>query len=124
MFFIMGIDPRHKTLTYNNSVFVCNRCGQYGRYEVFMTYMCFSLFFIPIIKWKKQYIVRTTCCNAQYELDQEVGQAIARGHEVQIKEEHLRPLGGYAQTNYKRCSQCGFSTTEDFRYCPSCGKEL
>ena len=124
MFFIMGIDPRHKQLQYNNSVFICDRCGQYGRYEVFMTYMCFSLFFIPIFKWNKQYFVRTTCCNAQYELDTNIGLAIARGNDVEIRPEHLRMMGGSAQSNYKRCSQCGFSTTEDFRYCPSCGKEF
>lgn len=124
MFFIMGIDPRHKQLQYNNSVFICDRCGQYGRYEVFMTYMCFSLFFIPIFKWNKQYFVRTTCCNAQYELDPNIGLAIARGNDVEIRPEHLRLVGGSAQSSYKRCSQCGFSTTEDFRYCPSCGKEF
>ena len=124
MFFIMGIDPRHKQLQYNNSVFICDRCGQYGRYEVFMTYMCFSLFFIPIFKWNKQYLVRTTCCGAQYELDPNIGLAIARGNDVEIRPEHLRLVGGSAQSSYKRCSQCGFSTTEDFRYCPSCGKEF
>ena len=124
MFFIMGIDPRHKQLQYNNSVFICDRCGQYGRYEVFMTYMCFSLFFIPLIKWKKQYIVRTTCCGGQYELDENIGYAIAHGKEVEIRPEHLRPIGQTSYSNYKQCSQCGFSTTEDFRYCPNCGKEL
>jgi len=122
MFFIMGVDPRHKQLQYNNSVFICDRCGQYGRYEVFMTYMCFSLFFIPIFKWKKQYFVRTTCCGGRYELDENIGYAIAHGREVQIRPEHLRPIGGTTQRNYKRCSYCGFSTTEDFRFCPSCGK--
>ena len=122
MFFIMGVVPRHKQLQYNNSVFICDRCGQYGRYEVFMTYMCFSLFFIPIFKWKKQYFVRTTCCGGRYELDENIGYAIAHGREVQIRPEHLRPIGGTTQTNYKRCSYCGFSTTEDFRFCPSCGK--
>ena len=124
MLFIMGINQKHKKLSCNASVFICDRCGQYGRYEVFTTYMCFSLFFIPIIKWNKHYIVRTTCCSAQYELDSNIGHAIVRGRDVEIRTEHLTPLGGCEQTNYKRCTQCGFSTTEDFRYCPSCGKEL
>ena len=124
MFFIMGITPRSKQLQYNNSVYICDRCGQYGRYEVFMTCMCLSLFFIPVFQWKKQYVVKTTCCHAQYELHPEIGQAIARGHEVEIRPEHLKPLGGCEQVRYKRCIQCGFSTTEDFRYCPNCGKEL
>ena len=124
MFFIMGIDPRQKVLPYNHSVFICDRCGQYGRYEVFMTYMCFSLFFIPLLKWNKKYIVRTTCCSAQYELDSNIGLAIARGHDVEIRPEHLCPIGGTAHTMYKRCEQCGFTTTEDFHYCPNCGKSF
>ena len=124
MFFIMGIDPRHKQLEYNHPIFICDRCGQYGRYEVFMTYMCFSLFFIPLIKWKKQYIVKSTCCGGQYELDENIGYAIAHGKDVEIRTEHLKPIGQTQYSNYKCCSQCGFTTTEDYRYCPNCGKEL
>lgn len=122
MFFIMGIDSKHKMLPYNSNVFICNRCGQYGRYEVFITYMCFSLFFIPIIKWNKRYIVRTTCCQTQYELDPAIGQAIERGHDVEIIQEHLQLIGGYSQQVYRRCEQCGFSTMDDFQFCPKCGK--
>lgn len=124
MFFIMGIDPRQKQLQYNGTMFICDRCGQYGRYEVFMTYMCFSLFFIPLIKWNKRYIVRTTCCSGQYELDSAIGQEIARGDNVEIRPEHLIPLDNRTQQRYKRCSKCGFATTEDFAYCPSCGNPL
>ena len=124
MFFIMGIAPRNKQLNYNNSLFICDKCGQYGRYEVFMTCMCLSLFFIPVLKWKKQYIVRTTCCDSHYELETEIGQAIAKGNEVEIKAEYLRPLGNTTQSSYKRCTQCGFTTIEEFRYCPNCGKQF
>ena len=124
MFFIMGVDPRQKLLQYKGSMFICDRCGQYGRYEVFMTYMCFSLFFIPLIKWNKRYIVRTTCCQGQYELDALIGQEIAGGKDVEIKPEHLTPLDHATQQMYKRCNNCGFSTTEDFAYCPSCGNPL
>ena len=36
------------------------------------------MFFIPCIKWNKHYYVRTSCCNTLYELDPEMGKAIAR----------------------------------------------
>ena len=48
------------------------------------------MFFIPCIKWNKHYYVRTSCCNTLYELDPEMGKAIARGEQVLIRPEHLK----------------------------------
>lgn len=48
------------------------------------------MFFIPCIKWNKHYYVRTSCCNTLYELDPEMGKAIARGEQVLIRPEHCR----------------------------------
>lgn len=60
------------------------------------------MFFIPCIKWNKHYYVRTSCCNTLYELDPEMGKAIARGEQVLIRPEHLQRISkvtyGY---NYK-----------------------
>ena len=47
MFFICGINQGQKEIPYNKLV-ICGSCGGYGRYQVFMTYMCLSLFFIPV----------------------------------------------------------------------------
>lgn len=126
MFFIMGITPGEKKLNYNQMV-ICHQCGSYGRYEVFMTWTCLSLFFIPVFKWNKHYYVRTTCCNTTFELDAEVGRKIARGENVEILPEHLLRLGGndrfgYISPGKHICSNCGYETEEDFQYCPKCGK--
>lgn len=43
MFFICGIDSGQKELPFHQ-LEICGRCGSYGRYQVFMTYMCLSLF--------------------------------------------------------------------------------
>ena len=63
------------------------------------------MFFIPCIKWNKHYYVRTSCCNTLYELDPEMGKAIARGEQVLIRPEHLQRISkvtyGY---NYKHCN--------------------
>ena len=82
-----------------------------------------SLFFIPLIKWGKRYFVETTCCNAVYELDPEVGRSIARGDDVQIRQEDLTRVveRGYS---VKRCKNCGYTTDEDFEFCPKCGNRL
>ena len=119
MFLIMGVNSKQKKLSYDK-VFICDRCGQYGRYEVWMTYMCFSMFFIPLIKWNKQFYVKTTCCGTKYVLDPAIGRIIASGKEVEIRSEHLQKMQGQSYQAQKRCSQCGFLTTEA-KYCPNCG---
>ena len=83
------------------------------------------MFFIPCIKWNKHYYVRTSCCNTVYELDAEIGKRIAAGEDMEILPQHLRQMNqqGYGYT-MRHCRNCGFSTTEDFEYCPKCGTRL
>ncbi len=76
MFFIMGITEGRKDFEYGH-LMTCSLCGAYGRFNVFMTYTVLSLFFIPYFKWNKHYYVQTSCCNAIYELDPEIGKRIS-----------------------------------------------
>ena len=85
---------------------------------------CLSLFFIPCFKWNKQYFVQSTCCNTVYALDPEIGRAIARGENVEIRPEHLTEVQAGYRSTFKRCSNCGFETQEDFEYCPKCGRRF
>ena len=91
MFFIMGITDGRKDFDFHQMM-TCGACGAYGRYQVFMTYTVLSLFFIPCIKWNIHYYVQASCCNALYELDAEIGKRIARGGDVEILPQHLRPV--------------------------------
>ena len=43
MFFIMGITDGRKDFEFAQTM-ICNICGKYGRYQVFMTYTVLSLF--------------------------------------------------------------------------------
>ena len=124
MFFIMGITDGKKDFDFTQTL-ICDACGKYGRYQVFMTYMALSLFFIPCFKFNKNYYVRMSCCNTVYELDKEIGKCIAKGVEVEIRKEHLRQINN-SGWNYsiKRCRNCGFQTAQDFEYCPKCGHRL
>lgn len=122
MFFMMGITDSSKEFDFNQTI-ICDICGKYGSFKVFMTYTVLSLFFIPCIKWNKRFYVRTSCCNTLYELDPEVGKKIAKGEEVKILPEHLRKIEtGYG--TYKKCSNCGYETNEDFEFCPKCGNKF
>ena len=122
MFFMMGITDGRKDFDFNQ-VMTCPICGAMGSYRVFMTYTVLSLFFIPCFKWNKRYYVQATCCNAIYELDPEIGNMIRRGEKVEIRQEHLTRVmnRGYS---IKRCRNCGFTTDEDFDFCPKCGERL
>ena len=120
MFFIMGINQGRKDSEYNQMI-ICDYCGAYGRYQVFMTYMCLSLFFIPLFKWNKQYYVQSTCCNTVYSLDPEIGRHIAERKNVEILPKHLTQVHIGYRSRYKRCNNCGFKAQEDFEFCPKCG---
>lgn len=125
MFFMMGVTPGRKDFDFNQTI-ICPDCGRYGRYNVFMTYMVLSLFFIPVFKWSKRYFVQSSCCNRIYELSPERGRQIARGEDVEIEPEDFldteADFGGYRV--YKRCDNCGFETEEEFDFCPKCGRRI
>ena len=127
MFFMMGITDGRKNLDYNQTE-ICRVCGRYGGFQVFMTYTVLSLFFIPCFKWNRHYYVQTSCCHTLYELDREIGRRIERGEDVRILPEHLQKVengrSGYHYGGYKRCTNCGYETTEDFVFCPKCGMRL
>lgn len=124
MFFMMGITPGQKEFDFRQMI-ICSNCGAYGNLSVFMTYTVLSLFFIPVFKWDRHYYVRTSCCNTVYELDAEVGRKIARGEDVEIKQEDMRMVQqGRGKSMHKCCSNCGYETDEDFEFCPKCGTRL
>lgn len=118
MFFIIGISNGEKQIEFDQPL-VCPCCGKFGRLELHMTYMFFSLFFIPLIKWNKRYFVRTTCCSAACELPEELGHSIARGETTQLDINVLHFSCQYGAVRI--CKTCGYETAEDFQYCPKCG---
>jgi rubrerythrin len=66
-----------------------------------------------------------SCCGTLYQLDPEIGRRIARGEQVEIAKEQLTSVNAYGgQSRIRRCSNCGFTTEEDYTYCPKCGSRL
>lgn len=122
MFFIMGVSQGQKKLDFDQLI-VCRRCGRYGHLEVYMTYTYLSLFFIPVFKWGKHYIVRTGCCDAAVEIQPELGRQIARG-EVTSLPEDIVPETRNIAGDRRRCGNCGFETEEDYQFCPKCANRL
>lgn len=159
MFFFFGIMNDQNDLNFHQPM-TCDVCGRMGQYQVFVTYMVLSIFFIPIFKWGRTYYVRTSCCGSLYQLRPEVGRAIEREENVTIQQTDLyleqrgqagaqnRSAGAQNGAAYgqnaagapagstqqrlleqqgkwtKVCYNCGYTTTEDFEYCPKCGKKF
>ena len=123
MFFVFGAATKQEQLDFNQPV-VCTQCGRYGNYTVIMEYTSFSIFFIPLFKWNKKYYVRSSCCGSLYTIAVELGERIARGENVTLTENDLHLFRrGYRET-LKRCANCGYQTTENFRFCPNCAHPL
>ena len=124
MFFIAGVYPKRIELDYYEPI-MCSCCTKYGRYEAFMEYSVFSLFFIPLIKFNKKFYARTTCCNSLYQIkNKEKGLMMERGqgHNVFLNEKDLVLL--QKGTCVEKCAGCGYESTAEFKFCPNCGKPL
>lgn len=118
MFFIIGISTGEKKLDFVQTI-LCSRCGSYGRYEVFLTYTYLSIFFIPIFKWNKQYVVKSSCCSSVYKIDSELGKRIATGECTNMIDSDL-----YLVHSANRCSNCGYQIDKSFNFCPECGHQI
>lgn len=124
MFLMFGITNDRRELDFHQQV-ICGVCGKYGSYKVYMTYMVFSLFLIPCIKWNQKFYVESSCCGTVFELNPEVGRRIARGEQVEITQEDLYIVSsGQGRKMRKDCRNCGYSTEEDFEFCPKCGNRF
>ncbi len=119
MFFIIGVSNAERILEFDQPM-VCPCCARFGRLQASVSYMYFSLFFIPLIKWNKRYFVKATCCGAVAELDCEIGRSIERGETNSLDLNSLHFSCPYDSA--KRCAACGYETAEDFQYCPKCGR--
>ena len=92
----------------------------YGVYDIHGTVFVF----IPCFKWNKQYFVQTRLLRGSGVAGwtREVGRRVARGEELEIRQEDLEPVsGGWPGGQMKRCPNCGYTTDEDFTFCPKCG---
>lgn len=84
MFFIMGIYDKIKEIEFNADMQICQSCGRYCSYKMYVTYVCLSLFFIPVFRWNKRYYVVSSCCGERYRLLQEKGKRAERGEKITI----------------------------------------
>ncbi len=121
MFFIIGITNGSNDLgTRKCKAFSC--CGSFGTMAaVTCTFQQFTLFFIPIFRFGKQYFVTCLNCGTVYEMTKAEGQRIARDYSAEINPEQLFVVQG---TSRKTCPGCNSAIDPNARYCPNCGTRL
>ncbi len=123
MFFIFGISDSYKELDFKTT-FSCACCNHLEQMNFYMFYSYFSLFFIKIFKWNKRYIGICRNCSAEYEFTKETFEELERTGKLNSEMYTLRNCNISFRKGNLVCSNCGFSTSEEFEYCPKCGNRF
>lgn len=117
MFLMIGISPYEKKLMENRPS-LCPCCGRLGKIEVFMTAMEVTFFMLPIFRWNRRYFAKTICCKQTSFIPREQAKQLLLENNLDVSS-----LSWPVQ-QAKRCCFCGFTTKEEFLYCPKCGQKL
>lgn len=81
----------------------------------------FTLFFIPLFRFGKRYLVSCPGCGAVYELEKDEGTRIARDAHAEIDPSRMHRVEGRAG---KFCPNCGSPVAPESNFCPNCGAKL
>ena len=122
VFFFFGIMPVEKRLPYTLGG-ICSHCGQACDYEVYLVANCFSLFFIPLFRFGKKYLVRMSCCGNVYLLQTALGKALEAGEQIALSQKDLIAYSGDFSVR-SVCPHCGSPVEDHFLHCPRCGGKL
>ena len=117
MFFIgvFGIGNKNKSLC--NVSFKCTACIN-EKFSLVELSQSFDIFFIPIFKFSKEYIIICRQCKSVYKIKKE---SISKVLEKKLVE--------YVDIEYivletEVCPYCGTNVASNFSFCPKCGKSL
>ena len=67
----------------------CPNCNRAGSLKAFKSFRQFTINFIPIFKYKKQWYLETTCCGKKYMLTEEVGAQVENGIKTEFSLDDL-----------------------------------
>ena len=117
MFFIgiLGTGTRKNRL--GEVFFSCTGCiGE--KFTLVEFYKSFDIFFIPIMKLKKSYIIECSKCHSIYSVKPESIGNILKTKKVGYDDIDKIIYEGSS------CPKCGRTLLEKFIYCPFCGEKL
>ena len=117
---------------------VIKELGNIGGSRVFMTAQQLYIFFIPTFCWGREYFAEDSSGRV-FVLSEEAGKAIRRGEKDSILPQDIAGEADSAGSVYeqyaygrersysvrtRKCPYCGFTTTENYNYCPKCAEKL
>lgn len=117
MFFIgvFGIGNKSKNL--GDVTFKCTGCIG-DRFSLLELSRSFDIFFIPVFKYHKEYVIMCNRCRSVYKLKNSSITKVLEKKEVEYGDIEKIIL------ETTTCPSCGTSLTSGFSYCPKCGKSL
>ena len=80
MFIVIDVTTLSKVL--RKLIGKCALCGKEGQVELIMTYKCFRLFFIPLLKWDRHYFIRDIKENHTYEISEDDAILLQYGQKI------------------------------------------
>jgi len=121
MFLIFGIINGTNDLgAHKCRLFACCGCSEVMAL-VTCTYQQFSLFFIPLFRFGKQYFVSCPNCGTVYEIRNDEGKRMEKDFSAEISPDMLTIVHGATK---KTCPSCKCAVDTKCRYCPNCGTSL
>lgn len=117
---IFGIESKKKTMMEIAPV-VCPEHGM-TRAVLSASFMFFHFFFIPLVKWNRQYLLELRC-GCVYVLTKKQAEFIRKEGTIDFRGLTKMHSGGYSAAD-KRCQVCNKRFDASYRYCPFCGSEL
>lgn len=121
MFLIFGFTNGQNSIgTRRCRFFTCCSTGDTMAY-VTCTYQQFTLFFIPLFRFNKRYLVTCPGCGMVYEIPKEEGQRLERDYAAEINPNLMYAVH---RSNKKICPNCKCAVDQNSRYCPNCGTSL
>ncbi len=80
---LYGTKSRTQQLNFLQNI-DCPNCNRAGSLKAFKSFRQFTINFIPLFKYKKQWYLETTCCGKKYMLPEEIGKQIEDGTKTEI----------------------------------------
>ena len=116
MFFIgvFGINNRSKKI--KEVLFKCTGCLN-NKGELIEISNVFEIFFIPVFKFNKKYILKCTTCGSMYKLNKE-----SIGKIIETEKVTYEDMEEVIYEN--RVCECGEKILDGYEYCPKCGRKL
>lgn len=117
MFFIGIFGFGNRSNKISDIKFKCTGCMNED-FSLVELYNSFDIFFIPVFKTKKEYIIICKKCKSMYKLKSSSIEKVLKTHSAEYGDVDKIMYETYT------CPRCGANVTGNYQFCPYCGEPL